>query len=97
MAQGFTRREIDRDGVRLSYLDNGAPGPVVVLLHGLAGAGDEFTSTADAVGGPYRFILPDLRGHGASTRRAADLSRAAFTSDVAALVGQVSPGRPVVS
>ena len=95
MAQGFTRREIGRDGVRLSYLDDDAPGPVVVLLHGLAGAGDEFTATASAVGGRYRFILPDLRGHGASTRRPADLSRAAFTSDVAALISHVSPGRPV--
>jgi pimeloyl-ACP methyl ester carboxylesterase len=95
MAQGFTQREIRRDGVRLSYLDNDAPGPVVVLLHGLAGAGDEFTATASAVGGRCRFILPDLRGHGASTRRPADLSRAAFTSDVAALIGHVSPGRPV--
>ena len=95
MARAFTQREIRRDGVRLSYLDNDAPGPVVVLLHGLAGAGDEFTATASAVGGRCRFILPDLRGHGASTRRPADLSRAAFTSDVAALIGHVSPGRPV--
>jgi pimeloyl-ACP methyl ester carboxylesterase len=96
MAPGFLRREIDRNGVRLSYLDNHAAGPVVVLLHGLAGAGDEFIATASAIGGNYRFILPDLRGHGASTRRPADLSRAAFTSDVAALIGQVAPGRPVV-
>lgn len=95
MAQGFTRREIGRDGIRLSYLDNDAPGPVVVLLHGLAGGGDEFTASTSAVGGRYRFILPDLRGHGASTRRPADLSRAAFTSDVAALIGHVSPGGPV--
>jgi pimeloyl-ACP methyl ester carboxylesterase len=95
VSQGFRRREIDRAGVRLSYLDNDAAGPVVMLLHGLAGTGDEFTATAGLVGGPYRFILPDLRGHGASTRRPADLSRAAFTSDVAALIGHVSPGHPV--
>jgi pimeloyl-ACP methyl ester carboxylesterase len=69
MTQEFRRREISRDGVRLSYLDNDAAGPVVMLLHGLAGAGDEFTATARAVGAPYRFVLPDLRGHGASTRR----------------------------
>ena len=36
MAQGFTQRETRRDRVRLSYLDNDVPGPVVVLLHGLA-------------------------------------------------------------
>ena len=86
---------IDRDDARLAYLDNDADGPAVVLLHGLAGTGDEFIATAEAVGGPYRFILPDLRGHGASTRRPADLSRAAFVDDVAALIRHVSPGRPV--
>jgi pimeloyl-ACP methyl ester carboxylesterase len=95
VSQGFRRREIDRAGVRLSYLDNDAAGPVVVMLHGLAGTGDEFTATAELVGGPYRFILPDLREHGASTRRPADLSRAAFTSDVAALIRHVSPRRRV--
>lgn len=96
MAPGFVRKRTDRDGIRLSYLDNDADGPVVLMLHGLAGAGDEFTGTASAVGGRYRFVLPDLRGHGASTRAPADLSRAAFVGDVAWLVQRVSPGRPVV-
>jgi pimeloyl-ACP methyl ester carboxylesterase len=93
--RGFARREFSRDGVRLSYLDNDADGPVAMLLHGLAGCGDEFIATAGAVGGGYRFILPDLRGHGASTRHPAGLSRDAFTADVAALIRHVSPGRPV--
>jgi pimeloyl-ACP methyl ester carboxylesterase len=95
MTHEFRRREIDRGGVRLSYLDNDAAGPAIVLLHGLAGTGDEFIATAEAVGGPYRFIFPDLRGHGASTRRPPDLSRAAFVDDVAVLLRHVSPGRPV--
>ena len=95
MTHEFRRREVNRAGIRLSYLDNDAAGPVIVLLHGLAGTGDEFTATAAAVGGPYRFILPDLRGHGASTRLPADLSRAAFVDDVAAIIRQVSPGSPV--
>jgi pimeloyl-ACP methyl ester carboxylesterase len=94
-ARGFARREFSRDGVRLSYLDNEADGPVVMLLHGLAGCGDEFVPTAEAMGRRYRFILPDLRGHGASTRQPADLSRGAFTADAAALIRHVSPDRPV--
>jgi pimeloyl-ACP methyl ester carboxylesterase len=92
----FRRQEVDRRDVRLSYLDNEAPGPPVVVLHGLAGGGDEFIGTARALGGSYRFVLPDLRGHGASTRRPGDLSRAAFVADVAALIRHVSPDRPVV-
>jgi pimeloyl-ACP methyl ester carboxylesterase len=99
MDSGFRRREIAHHKVSLSYLDNDAGGPVVVALHGLAGSGDEFTATAVAtavaIGGSHRFVLPDLRGHGGSTRRPADLSRDAFVSDVAAVIRQVSPGRPV--
>ncbi|MBO0804449.1 MAG: alpha/beta hydrolase [Nocardiopsaceae bacterium] len=94
MDSGFQRREIVNDKVRLSYLDNDGAGPAVVVLHGLAGTGDEFIATAAAVGGSYRFVLPDLRGHGSSTRRPADVSRDAFGADVAALIRHVSPGRP---
>jgi pimeloyl-ACP methyl ester carboxylesterase len=92
---GFRRCEIANNEVRLSYLDNDGDGPVIVALHGLAGTGDEFIATAAAVGGPYRFVLPDLRGHGSSTRRPADVSRGAFVGDVAAVIGRVSPDRPV--
>jgi pimeloyl-ACP methyl ester carboxylesterase len=60
----FRRREIANNEVRLSYLENHGDGPVVVALHGLAGAGDEFIATAVAVGRSHRFVLPDLRGHG---------------------------------
>jgi pimeloyl-ACP methyl ester carboxylesterase len=91
----FQRHEVVHGEVRLSYLDNDAAGPVIVALHGLAGSGDEFVATAAAVGGPFRFVLPDLRGHGASTRRPKDLSRAAFVDDVAALIRHVSPDQPV--
>jgi len=52
MDSGFRRREIaSADEVSLSYLDNDGDGPVVLALHGLAGAGDEFIATAAAVGG----------------------------------------------
>ncbi len=95
MDSGFKRREVANNEVRLSYLDNDGDGPVVVALHGLAGAGDEFVATAAAVARAHRFVLPDLRGHGHTTRRPADLSRDAFTTDVAAVIRAVSPGRPV--
>ena len=95
MASGFRRRETANNEVRLSYLDNEGDGPVVVVLHGLAGAGDEFVATAATVGGSYRFVLPDLRGHGNSSRRPADVSRGAFAGDVAAVIRRVSPDRPV--
>jgi pimeloyl-ACP methyl ester carboxylesterase len=95
MASAFLRREIANNGVRLSYLDNDGDGPVIVALHGLAGTGDEFVATATAVGGSYRFVFPDLRGHGSSTRQPPDVSRAAFADDVAAVIRHVSPEEPV--
>jgi len=95
MAFVFRRREIANNGVRLSYLESDGDGPAVMALHGLSGAGDELIATANAVGGSYRFVLPDLRGHGNSTRRPADVSRAAFVDDVAAVIRRVSPDRPV--
>jgi pimeloyl-ACP methyl ester carboxylesterase len=95
VALAFQRREIASNGVRLSYLDNDGDGPAVVALHGLAGTGDEFIATATAVGDAYRFVLPDLRGHGDSTRRPANVTRAAFVGDVAALIRRVSPDQPV--
>lgn len=95
MVSAFRRHEIANKEVRLSYLDNDGDGPVVVALHGLSGTGDDLIPTATAVGGSYRFVLPDFRGHGKSTRRPADVSRAAFVDDVAAVIRRVSPDRPV--
>ena len=95
MASEYRRRDIANGDVRLSYLDNDGHGPVIVALHGLAGTGDEFAASAAAVGGSYRFVLPDLRGHGDSTRRPADVSRGVFVADVAEVIRHVSPDRPV--
>jgi pimeloyl-ACP methyl ester carboxylesterase len=89
------RNEVVHGKVHLSYLDNHAAGPVIVALHGLAGTGDEYIATADVVGSPFRFVLPDLRGHGASTRWPEDLSRGAFVEDVGTLIRHVSPEQPV--
>ena len=38
----FRRHEIANSEVGLSYLENDGDGPIVVVLHGLAGTGDEF-------------------------------------------------------
>jgi hypothetical protein len=45
MDSRFRRREIANNEIRLSFLDNDGDGPVVVALHGLAGAGDELIAT----------------------------------------------------
>jgi pimeloyl-ACP methyl ester carboxylesterase len=87
--------EIHRDGVRLSCLDGGSGRDVVVLLHGLAGSGQEMLPTAESLLPGRRVIALDQRGHGHSTRRPRDLARSAYVDDVVAVVGELAGGGPV--
>jgi pimeloyl-ACP methyl ester carboxylesterase len=73
------QREVDVDGVRISYLDRGC-GPPVVLLHGMVSSGSTWHSVVPVLAAAgRRVIAPDLRGHGASDRpgsyRLADFHR----------------------
>ena len=59
---GMTNRTVLRpDGVSIAVTDLGGDGPVVVLLHGLAGSSRELLPTAQALPG-YRVLLVDQRG-----------------------------------
>ena len=90
-----SRLTVRRDGVDLSVIDRGGEGPPLILLHGLAGSARELLPTADRLTDSYRVLLMDQRGHGCSTRRPADLSRAAFVEDVRAVMAELAPGRTV--
>lgn len=88
----MTNRMVLRpDGVSIAVADLGGDGPVVVLLHGLAGSSCELLPTAQALPG-YRVLLVDQRGHGASTRLPNDVSRDAFVGDVVAVLEELVPG-----
>ncbi|NQX14032.1 alpha/beta hydrolase [Microbacteriaceae bacterium VKM Ac-2855] len=87
---------IRRDGVTIAYQDGGGGDrPVAVLLHGLAGSSRELLATAAALP-EYRCILIDQRGHGASTRRPADVTPEAFVADVAAVLAALAVDSAVV-
>lgn len=73
------------DGVEVCYVVVPGDEPAVVILHGLAGSGREFLSTAQALAG-RKVVLVDQRGHGLSTRLPADTSREAFVRDVVAVI-----------
>ncbi|AXK37306.1 alpha/beta hydrolase [Streptomyces armeniacus] len=51
---------------RFAYLDFGGTGPVVLALHGHFGRGRAFGALAAALGGRYRVVALDQRGHGLS-------------------------------
>jgi pimeloyl-ACP methyl ester carboxylesterase len=72
---------LERDGIRLAGLDFGGEGPAALLLHGLAGYAGEWVATARWLNGRCRVVALDARGHGGSSRRPADVSRAAHVGD----------------
>jgi len=61
-------KNISRGKFDISYVDVGKVGnPIVVLCHGLASSGQQFSDDASFfVKHGFRVILPDLRGHGRS-------------------------------
>ncbi|MEO3977182.1 alpha/beta hydrolase [Streptomyces sp. CAU 1734] len=92
----WSERVVTRDGVRLVCRDWGGAGEPVVLLHGLAGHAGEWDATARLLSPRWRVVAVDQRGHGGSDRRPPDVSRAAYTADVRAVVDRLGLRRPVL-
>ncbi|MFJ3911199.1 alpha/beta fold hydrolase [Streptomyces vinaceus] len=88
------RHTLTIDGRTLSYLDFGGPGRPLLALHGGMSEGLAFAGLADALGGAWRVIAPDQRGHGDSDR-AADYGRAGYLSDAVALLDHLGLDAPV--
>ncbi|WP_460513205.1 alpha/beta fold hydrolase [Frigoribacterium salinisoli] len=82
------------DGVTIVSTVFDGSEPAVVVLHGLAGSSREFVATAEALAG-HRVVLIDQRGHGHSTTRPADTSRAASVADVVEVISSETSS-PVV-
>jgi len=70
-------------------------GPPVVILHGLFGAGRNWTQVAQALAADHRVYLPDARNHGASPW-AESMSYVEMAGDVLALVEREQLQRPFV-
>ncbi|MDG4823211.1 alpha/beta fold hydrolase [Asanoa sp. WMMD1127] len=85
----MTVGRLRRGDTTLAYADPGGPAPPMVLLHGLAGHRGEWDAVTAALAGQARAVTLDQRGHGASTARPGDVSRAAFVADVVALIAHL--------
>ncbi|MGA5453015.1 alpha/beta fold hydrolase [Streptomyces umbrinus] len=95
------------DGIRLAYRDHHAPDPdaeptpnpqrpPLLLLHGLAGHMGEWDDLLPLLlADGHRVITYDARGHGASTRRPPDMTRASAVRDVTTLIEALSLPTPV--
>lgn len=86
----------ERDGLRLHY-DVLGSGPSVLCVHGATGTGAyEWSALADALGHRYRFIAPDLRGHGRSDHRAGQIGIRYVNEDLLGLIRHERLDRPHV-
>ena len=70
-------------------------GPPVVILHGLFGAGRNWTQFAEALAEDHRVYLPDARNHGASPW-AESMSYVEMAADVRTLIEREQLRRPFV-
>jgi 2-succinyl-6-hydroxy-2,4-cyclohexadiene-1-carboxylate synthase len=84
---------LERMDVRLSYFVAGAGAPVT-LLHGFTQGGRSWRETISRMPDGWRWIAPDLRGHGETqVRPGVPCSMEACTEDLVALWEELDLGR----
>ena len=78
----------DLNGIRMYYAVRGS-GPVLVLLHGGAGNGEQFEHQIPEFEQHYQLIIPDMCAQGRTTDRPGPLTFHAMAEDVIALMDQL--------
>ncbi|MGH2953864.1 MAG: alpha/beta fold hydrolase [Solirubrobacterales bacterium] len=74
----------------------GGEGPLVILIHGITGRGDQWQATIEALAGSHTVLAPDLLGHGQSAKPRGDYSLGAYASGVRDLVVALGHDRGTV-
>jgi pimeloyl-ACP methyl ester carboxylesterase len=77
---------VEHEGSRIHYTTYGSGLPVIMLHGGLGHSGNWGYQVPALVGGGYRPVLIDSRGHGRSTRDARPFSYELMASDVLAVM-----------
>jgi pimeloyl-ACP methyl ester carboxylesterase len=72
--------ETSLHGHRVSYRTAGEDGPVVLLIHGIAGSSAQWEPVMDLLERDFRLVAPDLLGHGESAKPRGDYSLGAYAS-----------------
>ncbi len=83
------RHSLEVNGVEISYRTGGS-GPVVLLVHGMAGSSSSWLPVLDDLARDVTFVAPDLPGHGRSGKPRGDYSlgaQAGFLRDFLTMLG----------
>ncbi len=86
---------LQRDGLTLSYLDEGQ-GPPVLLLHGFPMGAESFRPQLAALSGSFRFIVPNHRGFGGSEVGPGPLEMSTIAADALAILDALALGPVIV-
>lgn len=87
------RQTLNRAGTKLALHELGGDGPPALLIHGLAGHAGEWADTAAWLSDTHRVFALELRGHGESETRPADVSPAALRDDACLALEEIgAPG-----
>ncbi len=85
-------RFIEANGIRMRYRIDGA-GPDLVLVHGVGAQLESWDGVVARLGGRFRCIAYDLRGHGATDKPAGPYSIDGFAADLAGLMDALGVAR----
>jgi 2-succinyl-6-hydroxy-2,4-cyclohexadiene-1-carboxylate synthase len=92
----FPGSTINVNGIKLFYRDTGPVGQPLLCLHGRWGRGETWTELMSRLGGRYRVIAPDQRGHGLSDKPDAGYAAEDFVADAIGLLESLECGPAVV-
>ena len=88
-------RFVQANGIKLHYLEWAGAGPALVLLHGGFRSCHCWEVFAAAMGGSFRTLAPDLRGHGDSDKPPRGYRRADYAEDLNAFLDSLGLEHPV--
>jgi pimeloyl-ACP methyl ester carboxylesterase len=93
-----TKKTLNANGLRLSYLEWGKPdAPPVLCVHGYTSSAQAFNALARRIEDRAHIIAPDVRGHGESAWSPEGAYQYADqAADLAALAEALAPGRFVL-
>jgi pimeloyl-ACP methyl ester carboxylesterase len=89
------RSEVTLHGHRFTYRSAGS-GPLLVLLHGIAGSSETWEDVIPRLASRYTVIAPDLLGHGDSSKPRGDYSLGAYSNAIRDLFGALGHDRGTV-